>query len=54
MSGSRVRGGMSKVECGNPDHPKGAWHEATPMSMSWIEQIKQWWRKRKYGCGCKP
>lgn len=41
-------------QCGNPRHPRGAWHEAEPYSLKWINQIKRWWRKRKYGCACPP
>ena len=50
---------MSKqpdVQCGNPRHPNGAWHEATPLPYpgpsGWLESIRQWWRIRKYGCPC--
>lgn len=40
--------------CGNENHPKGAWHEASPLPWEIIETIKQWFRRKKYGCGCKP
>lgn len=38
--------------CSNARHPNAAWHQATPLSASWIEQFRQWWRTRKYGRGC--
>ncbi len=43
-------------QCGNPRHPRGPWHPATPLPLSsdWLERIRQWWRRRKYGCGCAP
>lgn len=44
---------MSDVQCGNPRHPRGSWHPATPLPYpgpsGWLEAIRQWWRTRKYG-----
>lgn len=42
-------------KCGNENHPNGPWHHATPLpsSKQWVERVKQWWRKKRYGCGCK-
>ena len=35
-------------KCGNPKHPNGAWHEATPLPLSnrWLERFKQWVRRK--------
>ena len=44
---------MSSVNCGNSLHPKGAWHEASPLPYYWIEAVLQWIRKKRWGCGCK-
>ena len=43
---------MNNVQCGNEKHPNGAWHEASPCPMTIFEQFIQWWRTKKYGCGC--
>ncbi len=42
------------VTCGNPNHPDGAWHPAGPLPYSWqyIKRVRNWWRKRAYGCDC--
>jgi hypothetical protein len=42
------------TECGNARHPLGPWHPSAPIPPTWerVERIRQWWRKRKYGCGC--
>lgn len=42
------------VMCGNDRHPDGAWHAAAPLPATWerLERIRQWWRRRQYGCGC--
>lgn len=43
-----------EVHCGNPRHPRGAWHPSAPYPFSndYVERIRQWWRRRHYGCGC--
>lgn len=43
-----------EVQCGNPRHPDGPWHPAAPLPPSWErrERVRQWWRRRRYGCGC--
>lgn len=42
------------VYCGNPQHPDGQWHRAAPLAASWqyLARLRQWRRKRRYGCGC--
>ena len=44
------------IDCVNPDHPDGAWHPASPLPASWQwgERIRQWYRIKKWGCGCEP
>lgn len=39
--------------CGNPNHPNGAWHEATPYPITLFDRIIYWWRNKKYGCSCE-
>lgn len=45
----------NEPQCGNPKHPKGAWHTSSPLpaSWQWFERIKQHFRQLRYGCGCK-
>jgi hypothetical protein len=42
--------------CGNPRHPLGPWHSATPLphSCNWLERFRQWTRRKRWGCGCAP
>jgi len=42
------------VECGNPKHPDGAWHQAEPLagSWQWDLSIRQWIRSLWWGCSC--
>lgn len=42
----------SSVTCGNPRHPNGAWHPATPYPMTLIGRLVMRRRGAKYGCGC--
>lgn len=46
-----------EILCGNDRHPDGPWHPAEPLPMYTIwtipEQIRQWWRIKKYGCSCR-
>ena len=39
--------------CGNPRHPDGAWHAATPLPTTFRKSAAFRRRVRKYGCGCK-
>ena len=45
---------MDTTQCGNDNHPNGAWHEAEALPYSWqhIQNFRRWWRQRKYGCAC--
>jgi hypothetical protein len=50
----RYRDSRSATACGNPDHPLGPWHPATPVPGSW-QWIRSWrYRRnqRRRGCGC--
>ena len=47
---------MSETSCGNPRHPNGAWHPATPHPLySWRNrrEVKAFEKRREAnGCGC--
>ena len=40
--------------CPNPVHPKGRWHEASPLPPSWdfVERASQWFNRARWGCSC--
>ena len=40
--------------CGNPRHPNGAWHIATPLPYSWERRANRRRKRniREHGCGC--
>lgn len=38
--------------CGNKNHPNGAGHPATPLSLRFWETFKQERRKKLWGCSC--
>lgn len=44
-----------RCTCGNPKHPNGSWHEATPLPASWeiLKRIRFWIRTKLNGCGCE-
>lgn len=46
------------VQCGNPRHPAGAWHEAqsTPpyRLRTLLSHLRRAARRRRYGCECPP
>jgi hypothetical protein len=50
----RTRDPEPATACGNPNHPNGPWHPATPLPASW--QWRKRWRYgrnvRAHGCGC--
>lgn len=45
---------LSGCQCGNPKHPNGAWHPATPIpaSWQWIKCFMYWINTKLWGCGC--
>lgn len=48
---------MTENQCGNANHPRGAWHEATPLPMqtlrNWREVLRYKRNRKQYGCGCE-
>lgn len=40
------------TRCGNPQHPDGAWHRAGSYPVMLRERLVQWWRRKRWGCGC--
>jgi hypothetical protein len=47
-------GTHDSTTCGNPRHPSGKWHPASPVpaAWEWVERIKQRYRRWRWGCGC--
>lgn len=46
----------TKPQCGNQQHPDGAWHPSSSIPSTgprgWLEVIRQRSRQRKWGCSC--
>lgn len=45
---------MSAIQCSNPDHPEGAYHEAAtvPYSWDWPARLRQRLNRAAWGCSC--
>lgn len=45
---------MTGAMCGNSLHPKGAWHEASPLATSWQwgKRFRQMLNRERWGCRC--